>query len=102
MEGRPSGAAIDDAPVCSQLVGMELIAIIVAGLLGWQNGGFGKRELQIIALVVVGWSAVTSAAAVPYLTIGGLLYDLFYHAVVVTVPYAVGALAKRQIGRAHV
>ena len=74
---------------------MELIAIIVAGLLGWQNGSFGKRELQIIALVVVGWSAVTSAAAVPYLTLGGLLYDLFYHAVVVTVPYAVGALAKR-------
>ena len=54
---------------------MELIAIIVAGLLGWQNGGFGKRELQIIALVVIGWSAVTSAAAVPYLTLGGLLYD---------------------------
>jgi len=74
---------------------MELIAIIVAGLLGWQNGGFGKRELQIIALVVVGWSAVTSAAAVPYLTLGGLLYDLFYHAVVVTVPYGVGALARR-------
>ena len=74
---------------------MELIAIIVAGLLGWQNGGFGKRELQIIALVVVGWSAVTSAAAVPYLTLGGLLYDLFYHAVVVTVPYSAGALAGR-------
>ena len=74
---------------------MEFIAIIVAGLLGWQNGGIGKRELQIIALVVVGWSAVTSAAAVPYLTLGGLLYDLFYHAVVVTVPYVVVALARR-------
>jgi hypothetical protein len=74
---------------------MEIVAIIVAGLLGWQNGAFGKRELQIIALVVVGWSAVTSAAAVPYLTLSGLLYDLFYHTVVVTVPYGVGALARR-------
>jgi len=74
---------------------MELIAILVGGLLGWQNGTFGKRELQIIALVVVGWSAVTSAAMVPYLTLAALAYDLFYHAVVVTVPYAVGALAKR-------
>jgi hypothetical protein len=74
---------------------MEIIAIIVAGLLGWQNGRFGKNELQIIALVVVGWSAVTSAASVPYLTLGGLLYELFYHAVVVTVPYGVGVLARR-------
>ena len=72
-----------------------MIAIIVAGLIGWQNGTFGKRELQIIAIVVVGWSAVTSAASVPYLTLEGLLFDLFYHAVVVSVPYAVGALAKR-------
>jgi hypothetical protein len=74
---------------------MELIAIIVAGLLGWQNGGLGKRELQIMALVIVGWSAVTSAAAVPYLTFETLLFDLFYHAVVIAVPYGVGALAKR-------
>jgi len=32
---------------------MEIIAIIVAGLVGWQNGTLGKRELQIIALVGV-------------------------------------------------
>jgi hypothetical protein len=74
---------------------MELIAMLVAGLIGWQNGTLGKRELQIIALVVVGWSAVTSAASVPYLTLGQLLFDLFYHTVVVAVPYAVGALARR-------
>ena len=74
---------------------MELIAIIVAGLLGWQNGAIGKRELQIIALVVVGWTAVTSVASVPYLTLPALLFDLLYHAVVVSVPYLVGALARR-------
>jgi hypothetical protein len=74
---------------------MELIAIIVAGLLGWQHGTLGKRELQIIALVVVGWSAVTSAASVPYLTLRSLGFDLFYHAVVVVVPYLVGALVGR-------
>lgn len=74
---------------------MELIAILIAGILGWQHGTLGKREAQIIGLVVVGWSAVTSAAAVPYLTLGSLGFDLFYHAVVVTVPYVVGALARR-------
>jgi hypothetical protein len=74
---------------------MELIAIIVAGVLGWQHGRLGTRELKIIALVVVGWSAVTSAASVPYLTLGSLAFDLFFHAVVVAVPYGVGALARR-------
>jgi hypothetical protein len=76
-------------------VAVEIIAIIVAGLIGWQNGTFGKRELQIIALVVGGWTAVTTAAAVPYLTLEGFVFDLFYHSVVVGVPYAVGALAQR-------
>jgi len=74
---------------------MEIIAIIVAGLIGWQNATFGKRELQVIALVVGGWTAVTTAAAVPYLTFEALVFDLFYHSVVVTVPYVVGALARR-------
>ena len=74
---------------------MEIIAILVAGLIGWQNATFGKRELQVIALVVAGWTAVTTAAAVPYLTLDALVFGLFYHTVVVAVPYAVGALARR-------
>lgn len=74
---------------------MEIIAIIVAGLVGWQNGTFGQRELQIMGLVVGGWTAVTTAAQVPYLTVEGLVFDLFYHTVVIAVPYAVGALAHR-------
>ena len=74
---------------------MEIIAIIIAGLIGWQNGTFGKRELKVIALVVAGWTAGTTAARVPYLTLEGFVIDLLYHAVVVAVPYALGALAHR-------
>jgi hypothetical protein len=78
---------------------MELIAIIVAGLLGWQHGTFGRRELRIMALVVIGWSAVTSAASVPYLTLESRGVGLLYHARIVTGPYALGALARRVSGR---
>ena len=74
---------------------MEFIAIIVAGLVGWRNGTFGKRDLQMIALVVAGWTAVTTAASVPYLTLAGFGYELLYHTVLVAVPYTVGVLAHR-------
>ena len=74
---------------------MELIAIIVAGLIGWKVGAFGPRELKGVALVVAGWTAVTTAASVPYLTLDAFLFSLFYHAVVVAVPYSVGALLQR-------
>ena len=74
---------------------MEIIAILVAALIGWQNGTFGKRELQVIGLVVAGWTAGTTAAAVPYLTFGGFVVDLIYHTVAVTVPYTLGVLAHR-------
>lgn len=78
---------------------MEIIAILVAALVGWQNGAFGKREWQGIGLVVAGWTAVTTAAAVPYLSLEGFFTDLFYHAVVVTVPYALGVLTRRLVRR---
>ena len=78
---------------------MEIIAIIVAGLIGWQNGTFGQRELQVMAIIVGGWTAVTTAAAVPYLTIEQMVFDLFYHTVVIAVPYTVGALVHRVVRR---
>lgn len=78
---------------------MEIIVILVGGLLGWQHGTFGQRELRIMALVVAGWTAVVTAASVPYLTLAGFLTTLLYKTVVVTVPYAVGAAAKRVAGR---
>jgi hypothetical protein len=74
---------------------VEIIAILVAGLLGWKHGTFGKRELQVIGLVVAGWTAVTTAASVPYLTLAGFAAALLFHTAVVTVPYGVGALARR-------
>lgn len=78
---------------------MELIALIAGGALGWKHASFGKLELQIMALVVVGWTAVTTVASVPYLTLDGTLFSLAYHAVLVAVPYSAGALAKRLRGR---
>ena len=52
-----------------------------------------------MALVVAGWTAVVTAASVPYLTLTGFLAALAYNTVVVTVPYAAGAAAKRIAGR---
>lgn len=74
---------------------MEIIAILVAGLVGWKNGTFGMREVKGIALVVAGWTAVTTAASVPYLTLDAFLFAVFYHTVLVAVPYSVGALMQR-------
>ena len=62
--------------------GMELIVILVGGLLGWQHGTFGRRELQFMGLVAAGWTAVLTAASVPYLTLGGFATTLAYTAVV--------------------
>jgi hypothetical protein len=78
---------------------MELIAIIVAAILGWQHGTLGAREAKVIVLVVAGWTAVTTAASVPYLTVEGFLLSLAWHAVVVAVPYGIAALARRVFGR---
>jgi hypothetical protein len=38
---------------------------------------------------------VTTAASVPYLTLAGFAAALLFHTAVVTVPYGVGALARR-------
>lgn len=78
---------------------MELIAVLIAGILGWQHGTLGAREVKVMALVVAGWTAVTTAASVPYLTFEGFLFSLAYHALVISVPYAMGALAKRLFSR---
>ena len=78
---------------------MELIAILIAGILGWQHGTLGVREAKVIALVVAGWTAVTTAASVPHLTVDGFVFSLAWHAVVVAVPYTLAALAKRVFAR---
>jgi hypothetical protein len=78
---------------------MEFIAIVIAAILGWQFAALGPREIKAIAIVVAGWTAVTTAASVPYLTLEGFVFSLVYHTVVVTVPYVLGALARRLFGR---
>lgn len=78
---------------------MELIAVIIAAILGWQYAAFGAREAKAIALVVAGWTAVTTAASVPYLTLEGFALSLAWHAGVIVVPYAIAAGARRLFGR---
>ena len=78
---------------------MEVIAVIIAGILGWQHGRLGPRELQVMAIVVIGWSAVDAAAMVPYLRLRVLLLDLISNAAVVVVPYLLGMLARRLVPR---
>ncbi|WP_305097354.1 hypothetical protein [Croceibacterium aestuarii] len=78
---------------------MELIAIIIAAVLGWQHASFGKREVQVMALVVAGWTAVTTAASVPYLTTGSFVFSLLLHTAVVVVPYGIAALARKWFGK---
>ena len=78
---------------------MELFAVIIAAILGWQYASFGARELKIIGLVVAGWTAVTTAASVPYLTLNFFVMSLVLHAGVIVVPYSVAALARRLFGK---
>jgi len=78
---------------------MELIAVIIAGILGWQHGSLGMREAKVIAIVVAGWTAVATAASIPYLTVESFVLSLAWRTAVVVVPYALGALARRLIRR---
>ena len=78
---------------------MELIAVIIGGILGWQHGTLGAREAKVMAIVVAGWTAVTTAASVPYLTFESFVLSLAWHAVVVAGPYALAVLARRLIRR---
>ena len=80
---------------------MELAAILIAAIVGWQVARFGPREWKGIALVVVGWSAVLAVASVPYLTLGDLAVSLIYHALIVAGPYSLAALARRFSDRAR-
>lgn len=74
---------------------LELIAAVVSAVLGWRSGRLGVRELKAMAIVVLGWTAVTTVASVPYVSLGGLAAVLLYRALLVGAPYTVAALAKR-------
>ena len=74
---------------------MEIIAALMAALLGWQNARFERNELKALAIVVLGWTAVTTVAAIPNLSVAGIVGDLVLRTLVIAVPYSIAALAKR-------
>ena len=74
---------------------IELTAIFIAAIVGWQVGTIGARELKGLALVVAGWTAVDTVAMVPYLSAESFLYTLANHAAVVCIPFAVAVGLRR-------
>jgi uncharacterized membrane protein len=74
---------------------MEIIAVFIAGLLGWQVGTFGRKEVKAIAIVVIGWTTVTTLASVPYVSVDGVLITLALRTLLIAVPYTVGMLLRR-------
>jgi hypothetical protein len=74
---------------------LEIAAIIVSAVLGWQSGCIGERELKAIAIIVLGWTAVTTVASLPYVSLGGLLVALVSRALLIGAPYTIAAVAKR-------
>jgi uncharacterized membrane protein len=74
---------------------MEIIAVFIAGLLGWQVGTFGRKEVKAIAIVVIGWTTVTTLASVPYVSVDGVFVTLALRTLLIAVPYTVGMLLRR-------
>ena len=74
---------------------MEIIAALIAALLGWQNARFERKELKALAIVVLGWTAVTTVASIPNVSVAGIVGDLVLRTLVIAVPYSIAALAKR-------
>ena len=52
---------------------MEFVAVAIAAVLGWQVGTLGRKELKAIAIVVLGWTTVTTLASLPYVSVAGVL-----------------------------
>ena len=73
----------------------ELIVAAVSAVLGWQNGRLGRRELKGIAIVVLGWTAVPTAASVPFVSPSGLAFVLVARTLLVGAPFALAVLARR-------
>lgn len=71
----------------------ELIVAAVSAVLGWRNGYLGRRELKGIAIVVLGWTAVTTIASLPYVSLTGLAVVLV--ALLVGAPFALAVLIRR-------
>ena len=73
----------------------ELIVAAVSAVLGWRNGYLGQRELKGIAIVVLGWTAVTTIASLPYVSLTGLAIVLVARTLLVGAPFALAVLIRR-------
>jgi MFS family permease len=74
---------------------LELAAAIVSAVLGWRSGRIGEREVKAIAIIVLGWTAVTTVASLPYVSLTSLMAVLIYRALLIGAPYTIAAVAKR-------
>lgn len=74
---------------------MEFVAVLIAALLGWQIGAFGRKEVKAIIIVVLGWTTVTTLASLPYVSVEGVLVVLAFRALLIAAPYGIGVLLKR-------
>lgn len=74
---------------------MEIMAVLVAALLGWKYARFGRNELKVLAIVVLGWTTVTTAATIPYVSMAEIAFLLVLRTLVVALPYSAAALARR-------
>ncbi|MXP40922.1 hypothetical protein GRI75_04595 [Altererythrobacter soli] len=74
---------------------MEFVAAFIAGLLGWQVGTLGRKEVKAMIIVVLGWTTVTTIASVPYVSVTEVLATLALRTVVIAVPYTIGVLLQR-------
>lgn len=78
----------------------DLFAVFIAAIVGWNVATVGRREMLGMALVVAGWTAVDTAAMVPYLSGEFFLRNLANHAAAVCIPFVVAALLRRLLKRA--
>jgi hypothetical protein len=74
---------------------MEFVAVFIAAVLGWQVGTLGAKELKAIAIVVLGWTTVTTLASLPYVSVEGVLVVLGFRTLLIAAPYTIGMLLKR-------
>jgi len=74
---------------------MDLITAIIAAVVGWQSGRIDRRHLKGIAIVVLGWTAVTTVAGLPYLSLTGLFFVIVYRALLVGLPFCAGVAVRR-------
>ncbi|AKH43628.1 hypothetical protein FHS61_002934 [Altererythrobacter atlanticus] len=74
---------------------MELIAILISAILGWQIARLGPREIKGIAVATIGCTVALMAAQPFDLSLEGILFTLVYNAGVITVPYVAGMLLRQ-------